>query len=217
MNRSGIDIVGIGDHQTEYPETYEDNFETNEEYLTIAKKIIRTFAPRFGAELAEQMLRSDDAISNMATAVMMADWRWNPEYRSKQGTVRTRRSYRNQCCLWAMQSYISRQKYNKQNHMSLDTMLSGSASEFTLQEIIPDFAQCSPEDTIVEKEHLRFVNSTVKKILGSKYLTEQQANFIERHHIDGETLVSIGNDFGISREAVRQSIERGITNIRREF
>ena len=87
---TAVDIVGIGSHLIEYPpidpKRFEDSFD---KYIEIAKKVVAVFAPRYRPGLSEEILRSEDAISNIATAIMIADWRWNPEYKSADGTVRT--------------------------------------------------------------------------------------------------------------------------------
>ena len=68
----------------------EQQFLTLEEYLTIAKRMIMKFAPKFYSSLAQKMLKDDDAISQVAYAIMRADETWNPDYRSKKGTVKSK-------------------------------------------------------------------------------------------------------------------------------
>lgn len=213
-----VDIVGIGDHLIEYPKIDESKFENTEEYLIIAKKIIRTFAPRFRTGLAEEMLRSDDAISNVATAIMMADWRWNPEHKAPSGKIRSRYCYRNQCGIWAVQGYIARQKSNGERKIvSLDTLINRFESDTQLHEILPDVTQSSPEDDLIKEEHKNFVINKISDMLTTGLLTEHQAKFIKMHYLDRKTFVNIGKEHNVSREAVRQTVERGMNNIRKEF
>jgi hypothetical protein len=40
------------------------------------------------------MLKDEEAISAVANAIMMADWRWDIDYQNEQGTKKTKYSYR---------------------------------------------------------------------------------------------------------------------------
>ena len=66
-------------------------------YLNLAKKTIN----KFGGSLAKEMLRSEDAISDVASAIMQGDWKWDANRTGKTGQKKTRYSYRNQCAIWA--------------------------------------------------------------------------------------------------------------------
>lgn len=207
-----VDIVGIGNHQLDYPEAKDENFEASfEEYLTIAKKTIRTFANRFRPGLANEMLNSEDAISNVATAIMMADWRWSPEYRSDDGKVRSKRSYRNQCAIWAIQAYVGR-RVNEKKMVSLDMQVtqSDNGGEMLLRDVIPS-GEKRPDTLLIEQED----HTMLQKLITSSVLTDQQKDYINRYYLENMTLQQIADDAGSSREAVRQTIERGMNKIKR--
>ena len=67
------------------------------------------------------MLSSEEAISDIASAIMCADWKFDPDRFGKTGQKKTLYSYRNQCAIWAIKSYITN-KYKKasNNEYSLD-------------------------------------------------------------------------------------------------
>ncbi len=206
-----VDIVGIGDQKIEYPEVNNDNFDTMEEYLTIAKKTIRTFAARFRVGLSEEMLRSDDAISNIATHIMLADWRWSADYRSKKGTVRTKRAYRNQCVIWAISGYVSR-RVNHRYVLSLDALLSptnnGDNETTNLYKVL-ESNQASPDSNLVLQENKERLEKLLKKVC----LTDNQDRCIRMRHMENMTLQQIATKMKTSREAVRQTVNRAMDNI----
>lgn len=205
-----VDIVGIENHQISYPDAKDIDFSTLQEYLIIAKKGIRTFANAYRPGLAEEMLRSEDAVANVATAIMWADWRWSPDYRSKTGKVRTRRCYRNQCCIWAIKDYIGRRAHAKQL-VSLDKVISNKFdTDTSLHEFIPS-KEAEPEAEMVLQEE----QAAIQRMLDSSQLTDQQALYIQMYYTENMTLQEIANGAGTSREAVRQTIERGMTKIKK--
>lgn len=73
------------------------------EYLSSA----RGFITRYGGAGKEYMLNSDDVISNIATQMMVADWK----YDKNKANGRSRYSYRNQCALWTIRKI--QRRYNK--------------------------------------------------------------------------------------------------------
>ena len=59
----------------------ENQFETLDTYTLLAKKVISKFAPTFYTSLKKELLLSDDAISDIASALMTADWKWDKNRR----------------------------------------------------------------------------------------------------------------------------------------
>ena len=93
-----IDIASIGLGEVKYNNR---NLLTLKEYRKIAKRIIVGFS-YYGPHFVNQMLRSEDVISNATTQVMIADWQWNGG-----GTLY---GYRKQRVVWAIKSMINRNK-----------------------------------------------------------------------------------------------------------
>ena len=45
----------------------------------MAKKIISKFAPGFYSGLRKELLSNEDAIADIASAIMIGDWRWDKD------------------------------------------------------------------------------------------------------------------------------------------
>ena len=207
-----VDIVGIAERQIEYPVLDESRFEaTFDKYITIAKKVIKTFAPRYKPGLDSEMIKSEDAVSNIATAIMIADWRWNPKHRSKDGKVRTQYAYRNQCGIWAIQGYIARQTRAKKP-LSLESVVSSSdaGSALLLKDVLPDDEERGPVNNACTNEDYKMCGN----ILEDSKLTEKQRDCIRLYYIDDLTYQEIADQYGVTREAVRQVIDRATDKIR---
>ena len=95
------------------------SYDSLDTYIGLAKKTISKFGSQFYSGLSTEMLKNSDAISDVATAIMYADWRFDPNRPGKSGQKKTLYSYRNQCALWAMKTYVT-VKYKKRKNISLD-------------------------------------------------------------------------------------------------
>lgn len=77
-----------------------ENFETVDTYLKIAKSLIHKFAPGM---VKLYMIKDEDAVSNLATEIMFADWHYDPSKMSKD-------SWRIQYAKWAIFRYIDKRQ-----------------------------------------------------------------------------------------------------------
>lgn len=191
----------------------EKQFDSLSQYISLAKKTISKFGPKFYKNLSAEMLKSEDAISDVATALMYADWRYDANRTGKTGLKKTRYSYRNQCAIWAIKTYIT-QKYkakNSRNEYSLDF----ETNDKTLNDLIPDTKEISPLEKLIENEETNLLSEDIKNLIGSGCITEKQKEQIILYYFDGYTLAEIGRKFSVSREAVRQNIKRAIDSIKK--
>lgn len=180
-------------------------------YLDLAKKTINKFAPKF---ISKEMLSSNDAVSDVATAIMYADWRFDPNRSGKTGAKKTLYSYRNQCAIWAIKTYISNKYKNKnQPHYSLDYQFEDGQNDKLLYKI-QDEKAIDPAVAILDKEQTAIVSESINSLLDSPILSEKQKDQIRLYYIENETLSSIGKKYGVSREAIRQNIKRAIDSIK---
>jgi RNA polymerase sigma factor (sigma-70 family) len=186
-------------------------FDTLDTYLSLAKKTISKFGPKFYNGLSSEMLKNPDAISEIATAIMYADWRFDPDRKGKSGQQKTKYSYRNQCALWAIKTYITT-KYKKRKDISLDFDDHNESSK--LSDTIIDYKNLSPVSILIDEEEKSNLNRDINEILNSPILSEKQKQQIRMYYFEEETLSSIGKKFGVSREAIRQNIKRGLDQIR---
>jgi RNA polymerase sigma factor (sigma-70 family) len=156
------------------------------------------------------MLKNEEAISDIATAIMYADWRFDSERKGKSGQQKTLYSYRNQCAIWAIKTYITN-KYKQRKNISMDQE---NDNDQDINSIIADHKQKSPVEIVIENESAQLLESDINNLLNNKLLSDKQRQQIIMYYFDNETLSSIGKKFGVSREAVRQNIKRGFDIIK---
>lgn len=185
-------------------------FESLHTYVTLAKKTISKFAPKFYNGLSAEMLSNEEAISDVATALMYADWRFDNNRVGKHGQKKTLYSYRNQCAIWAIKTYITT-KYKQKKHYSLDQ---DNNNDQKLDALISDAKQQCPLDILIDQEHQSNLEHDIAALFASSALSEKQKQQIHMYYFEDKTLSEIGKQFGVSREAVRQNIKRGLETIK---
>lgn len=209
-----IDIVNIGNQKTKYSDKDSIQFEPLRFYLTLAKKSISKFADQICQGSAKKMLGSEDAIANIANGIMMADWRWDQNRRGEHGQGKTKYSYRNQCAIWAIQSYVTRQygKKNKfrQQTVSLDQQYQ---DDLYIKDIVSN-GTLSTIDSIIDNEEKNILKQDIKTILDSGILSDRQVAYIKMYFFENMTLEQIGKSFDITREAVRQGLNKAYSTLR---
>jgi RNA polymerase sigma factor (sigma-70 family) len=179
-------------------------------YISLAKKTISKFGPKFYSSLSSEMLKNEEAISDVATAIMYADWRFDPNRKGNSGQQKTLYSYRNQCAIWAIQTYITH-KYKKQKCLSIDNY---TYDDQPHTELIPDHKQLDPMEIAIKNETERDLIDTIDLMLNTTPLSDKQKKQIYMYYFEDKTLSEIGKIFDVSREAVRQNIKRGLELIR---
>jgi RNA polymerase sigma factor (sigma-70 family) len=213
-----LQLNGIGNQKIAYKNHNDIQFDNLNEYILLAKKSIAKFSNKFYHGLSTKMLKDEDAISSVATAIMMADWRWDADYKNDKGTKKTQYSYRNQCALWAIQTYVSKDhKKNKKfknkvyslNHVLGDDNDSESAQSFT-----EDSKALNPEEILIEKENKEQLSSLIDNLLSLDCLTSRQKDYIRLYYFESYTFEKIGQKYGITREAVRQGLNKAIEMIK---
>lgn len=185
-------------------------FDSLSSYISLAKKTISKFGPKFYNGLSTEMLNNEEAISDVATSIMYADWRFDENREGKSGQKKTLYSYRNQCAIWAIKTYITN-KYKKRKDYSIDY---DNDNEQSMNDMIADSRQRSPLDVIIEDESQQALTDTIKLMLDNDILSSKQKQQIYMYYFEDQTLSAIGKKFGVSREAVRQNIKRGIDLIK---
>jgi RNA polymerase sigma factor (sigma-70 family) len=186
----------------------EKKYESLSTYLMLSKKIINKFAPRF---IVKEMLNDEDAISDIATALMNADKNFDPNREGSTNQKKTKYSYRNQCGLWAIKTYITR-KYNSKKINSLDYIIDDNNTN--LYSTIPDRKNKDPLEEIIQNEETDNLISDINFILESDLLNEKQKDQIRMYYFENKSLAEIGSVYGVTREAIRQNIKRAITHIK---
>lgn len=181
-------------------------------YTNLAKKTISKFASKFYNGLSAEMLKNDDAVSDVATAIMYADWRFDENRVGLSGQKKTLYSYRNQCAIWAIKTYITN-KYKKQKKDTVSLNFSLDSENNEILGSIRDKSTSDPADIAIRNEQTEAYNKYIQCIFDSGLLTEKQISIIKLYYLENETLSSIGKKFGVSREAIRQNLKRAISLI----
>ena len=210
-----LQLHGVGNQKIDYKNHKDIEFDSLDTYILLAKKSISKFANKFYNGLSSKMLKDEDAISSVANAMMMADWRWDENYQNSKGTKKTKYSYRNQCALWAIQTYVTKnQKNNKKfkNVYSLDHSIN-QEDETTISCIVQD-KRISPEEEAIEKEEKKELSDLINSLLSVDCLTTRQKEYIRLYYFESYTFEKIGKKYGITREAVRQGLNKAIDLIK---
>lgn len=212
-----IQLNGVGNQKIQYKDHNQIQFDNLSEYLKLAKKAISKFANQFYNGLSIKMLKDEDAISSVANSIMMADWRWDENYDNKKGTKKTKYSYRNQCALWAIQTYVTKNyQYNKKfkkTFYSLDHIINEEA-ESCAYTMIQDNKALSPDNYLIEKETKEDLSDSIENLLSLECLTDRQKDYIRLYYFESYTFEKIGQKYGITREAVRQGLNKAINTIK---
>lgn len=212
-----LQLNGIGNQKIKYKDHSTIEFDSLQDYLLLAKKAISKFANQFYNGLSTKMLKDEDAVSSVANAIMMADWRWDENYQNDKGTKKTKYSYRNQCALWAIQTYISKDhqkdKKYKNKVYSLDHIIE-SNDETTAHNITQDDRVLSPEQILINKENKEELSKLIQSLLDLECLTTRQKDYIRLYYFESYTFEKIGQKYGITREAVRQGLNKALSLIK---
>lgn len=211
-----LQLNGIGDQKITYKDHKNISFDSLDTYILLAKKSISKFSNQFYQGLSAKMLKDEDAIASVANAIMMADWRWDENYQNEKGTKKTRYSYRNQCALWAIQTYLSKNhKKNKRftnKVYSLDHALDEEQSN--IHNLTADIKSQSPELALIQKENQEELKYLIDRLLSLDCLTARQKDYIRLYYFESYTFEKIGQKYGITREAVRQGLNKAIETIK---
>jgi RNA polymerase sigma factor (sigma-70 family) len=204
-----LDIGGIGSQKLKYRDYDNNEFLSLSEYTLMAKKIVS----KLSAQYNKKLLNNDDVISYVANAIMMADWRWDEDYKSKEGRKKDLYSYRNQCAIWAVKTLMSK-KTKKKKIYSLDDCISSSDDRNNL-DFVEDHSCVDPCQALCQEESNTSLCQDIKDLLDTpNVLNDKQKEYIKLYYFEGLTLEKIGTKFGVTREAVRQNINKGIAKLR---
>lgn len=208
-------IPSIGKQKISYKDHSKVKFESLDFYIGLAQKIIAKIAPTFFNGLSKEMLKNEDAIAFVANAIMMGDWRWKESTIEKNN--KSLYSYRNQCAIWAIKTYITKQYKNKHSKKKINSKYSlnfQNDDDTNLENIIADITQDEPLDLLVAKENQQISQELIDIIFNSDLLSDKQKKHIKMYYYDNMTLEQIGKISNVTREAVRQSIKTGIEKIK---
>lgn len=211
-----LQVNGIGNQKIEYKNHSTIEFDSLKDYMTMAKKTISKFANKIYSGLASKMLKDEDALSAVANAIMMADWRWDENYQNDKGTKKNKYSYRNQCALWAIQTYATKNSKRSKNIKKIYSLNHNIDSEdsFDMYHLTEDLSVESPENILLESEDKKILSDLITNLLSLECLSDRQKDYIKLYYFEDYTFEKIGKKYGITREAVRQGLNKALDLIR---
>jgi len=209
-------IPSIGKQKIVYKDHSNVKFESMDFYICLAQKIIAKMAPSFFGGLSKEMLKNEDAISFVATAIMMGDWRWKNGEENTDKQYKNLYSYRNQCGIWAIQTYVTK-KYKQNNSnkkIKASYSLSHQEDDMALEGVLPDVNQKEPVNILIDQEAKNSLSNDIVNLLDLSAISDKQKQYIQMYYYENMTLEQIGRHFNVTREAVRQSIKSALAKIR---
>lgn len=143
---------------------------------------------------------------------MYADWKWDSNRTGFGGKTKSKYSYRNQCGLWAIKTYLTNKYKKKNQHFSLENV--DEDQEYNFSNTLIDTKSPDPALTICEKEEKQSISNLVSELLNSELISSKQREQIYKYYFEDKTLSEIGKEYGVTREAIRQNIQKGIKRIK---
>lgn len=201
-------LESVGKYKIDYKDHNDIKFESLSEYIVLAKKII--------AKNAKWLLRDEDAISSVAYCIMMADWRYDKD--NNVGTDRPQKtlySYRNQCGIWAIKTYLTKKSKKVYPTCSLDYQ-----NEFdtnSIHNIIQDKRVKTPLEELEKQEEHNQHKTFIDYMLDCDKISQKQKEFIKLYYIENYTYERIGKLHNLRRESVRQSIIRALRVLKENY
>ena len=156
------------------------------------------------------MLKDDQILGQVASAIMRAENDHNPEHDSGATVVTLRVTYGRRE-IWNV--------YRKQNsimkkgiHYSINAEVKNTDG-FTFADAIEDKSEHFLE--AMEKEQsLKEKKEKVRELLSDSYLTDRQREFLEAKYIEGLTSKEISERFNVSKQAVSDCLGRALNKLK---
>lgn len=184
------------------------------EYIEIAQKAIKAFSDKICPGISYQMSQSEDAISDVAQAIMWGDWKYDPNRKGQISNLsKTQYSYRNQCAIWGIQTYLK--KRLKRKTVYLNNLVQDQ--EMDLTNLLVDERQNEPITQLLDQEKEDLKSQTIRDIFDSKLLTQEQKDKVRLYYLEGYSLAKVGKKYGVTREAIRQTLKSCIKKLQGEF
>ena len=171
--------------------------ETLDWYLKNAENAIRKFAK------GTKLIKNEDAIAFVARFMMDADSR----YDEKTGT---REGFRWKYAEYAVKSFINRDR-KKRKMLSINATFKNSTYDSrgsSLEKILT-------KDIIPHNSNNSAIPDVIQLINNAPYLNDRERNCILAKFVDSKNYQEIGDSLGITRERVRQIIDKAIYKVRK--
>jgi DNA-directed RNA polymerase specialized sigma24 family protein len=170
-----------------------NELKTMKEYLKEARYVIIKWGDF-------NMLKDDDAIADVAHNLMLAEWRYDPTRGASRLTHRI-----NYGKYAVLDIYKKRKKESRYRHITINQVESDREESGIIL----------TDEGFQKEEDYRLSVETVENILSSKSINQTQKGYMRERYINGKTLQEIALEFGVSRQAVQQSIANALKNLKK--
>lgn len=198
--------------------------ETPEKYLEVAKKVIKYFSPLLNIPTYKvgEMLSGEDYISEVATAMMLADLTYDVN-KARGKTPRSWRNYRGKKAIQDCLEVCNNKK--NRTYRSLNAKIGHTSAdhsrEITLLDMHPDLIE-EPNKIVESVDRRERVRKYVKFLLENSDLTDLQRQCINLRFFGGprgsgiSSLDKVGKLLNppTTRQNVLQIIDRALNNMR---
>jgi len=209
-----LQINGIGDQKIQDKDHNTIKFDDLKTYILLAKKAISKFGPKFYSGLSAKMLKDEDAVASIANAIMMADWRWDDTREGSNGGKKTKYSYRNQCALWAMKTYVSKEHKRSKKIKAYSLDYTSDDNEIGMHDLSADHRCETPDEVLSKNEETQNLSTLIEELLSLDALSDRQKDYIRLYYFNEYTYEQIGKKYGVTRAAVRQGLNKALSILR---
>ena len=196
-----IDVMKIG-NKRKNTDTYSKRrtMATAAEYDITARRLISSVGNGIRSGLAREIFKDDDSFSYIVHALMIADLEWNGQG-SKFG-------FRKQRVKYALWGYIERSIREKnKGEVALSDVCSDETTEIIPPSLTTPYMECIDKET----------NLLLRTILDGQNIGEAQSKYLQLHFLEEMSYTEIAKIHGVSKQAVGQSIQIGLTTLKTKF
>lgn len=169
---------------------------TYKEYINITKRILRKMTTK-NPEVGYINFKSDDLIADCISAVMQADWKWNPDKGMKL-TV-----YRYQRVKWVVLDYTKENAKKQKNTCKFNNYSTERKNQEEYERRLLAMKEEPPE---LDMEELLSVMPEA--------LTRIQRIYITAKYLENKPTSQIAQENQVSHSTVNQTIQSGIKALR---
>ena len=159
------------------------------------------------------MLNSEDVISNVANAIMRAEWDFDPDRGVKRSTLRiTYARYQ------IITEFRELAKWNNRpSHFSIEAERINDEGRSFRSDIghVEDYREPYNPDAETQ-ETINNQKKQVAKLLKSKSLTKKQRKYLKLYFLKQMSMNDMADKFKCSKQAVNQVVNGGLNKLRKE-
>lgn len=169
---------------------------TYKEYINITRRILRKMVKK-NPEVGYINFKCEDFFADCVSAVMQADWKWNPDKGMKL-TV-----YRYQRAKWVVLDYVKKNDKYRKNTCKFNNYSTEKKDQEKYERKLLQ----------LKEEPLELDTSELLSIM-PEALTRLQRVYITSKYLENKTTAQIAQENSVSQSTVNQTIQSGIKALR---